>query len=177
MAICRIPEGVGDRATYLPGMRVDSGWVIMVPLLTVLGSIVGLVLSIVPRVVNRLWGRPVGRAVQATYVTAYVAIGVWVHHSLGVAYARESASYSRDLAADELICQFCLSPIDGRYAWILLWSVAGLVAYALRPGAENTFMQWWQCRSGDEPQDQAAEHWADKMLGKPHDEPAEQRVS
>jgi len=119
-------------APYLTGMPADP---IVVAVLIVLGSICGLVLSIVPRLVNRLGpslGRWATRALHVTCLSAYAAIGWWVHHQRGVRYPRERAEYMSKLAADELVCEYCMAPTDGRHAWLLFWIVAGLVAYAVR---------------------------------------------
>ena len=135
MALCGLRQGVDDAATYVLTMLGIPLWV--VPILIVLGSAVGLVLSIVPLAVslavNWLWpgsrtrSRP---AFQAGYVAIYAAAGLWVHHALGVAYARALAEVDPDG-----VCFYGCPPIDGRRGWFVVWIVAGLVAYAVTRGS------------------------------------------
>jgi hypothetical protein len=113
---------------------------IVVAALIVLGSICGLLLSIIPALVSRVGlrvGRWATRALNAASLSVYVAIGWWVHYELGVSYPREHAAYMEKLAADELACEYCMAPIDGRHAWLLFWIVAGLVAYAVRSNGRH----------------------------------------
>ena len=139
MALCAIPQGVDDPATYVLSMLEIPLWI--VPILIVLGSAVGLVLSIVPlavgSMVNWLW--PGGRtrmrpALQGGYVAIYAAAGLWVHHALGVAYARALAEVNPDGGCSLGGGDGC-PPIDGRHGWIVVWIVAGLIAYAVARGS------------------------------------------
>lgn len=131
----------------------------MVPLLALVGYLFGLVLSIVPRLTTRLCRgsrRAVRCSVDAAAVAGWILFGVWTYHSMGVTYARDLAVYNRALAADEL-GGMETSPIDGRLGWILVWAVAGLVAYWYRPGARHLVlesvaepvMQWHEGRTTD----------------------------
>ena len=118
----------------MPYLLLMSADPIVVAILIALGSLCGLLLSIVPRLVKK-FGPHIGRSatptLNATLLGAYVALGWWVHYQLGVSYPRERAAYMQKVAADELACEYCMAPTDGRHAWILFWLVAGLVAYAV----------------------------------------------
>ena len=68
------------------------------------------------------------RVLRAVLMSAYLLIGPWGHLQAGARYTQQMAEY--DPSDDCRVLFGDCVPDDGRFAWLVVWAVFGLLSWA-----------------------------------------------